>query len=143
MEKWRPEKSITRASGGSIARGRRSQSPALVVGMSVFLQVGGGKPLAAFQVDILGKRMCLSLPNWIPQQRKRSCPDSLFILGYNSLLSRFGNPHFHHCLRRDLDLLARSRIATHTGLETTTLPGERSVLFGLGDRQGRHLTKNR
>ena len=119
------------------------------VWMSVFLQVGGGEPHAASQVAILGKWMSLSLPNWIPQQRKKSYPDSLLLLGYNSLLSRFGNPHFHNSLGQDLDLLARSRIPTHTGLTlgkhklADARNGERSALFGLGDRQGRHLTKNR
>jgi len=117
--------------------------------MNVFLQVGGGGPQAASQVTILGKRMCLSLPNWIPQQRKRSYPDSLLILGYNSLLSRFGNPHFHHCLSRDLDLLARSRIATHTGFAlgkhklADARKGERSPLFGLGDGQCCDFTRDR
>ncbi len=50
---------------------------------------------------------------WPAGANKNSTPDSLLLLGCNSLFSRLGNPHFYNSLGRDLNRCTGGRIATH------------------------------
>ena len=75
-------------------------------------------------------------------------PGVLFLWRDDCFLTSLSNTHLHYGLGRDLDLLAGSRIETHTLLSlgedefADAWNGKASCLLGLGDRKGCHLVND-